>query len=275
MLLSGNLTNWPVTDLLQIMKVTQKTAALRIDGSRPGVIHFVGGQIAGAAVAGQRPPSSADEDRRVTIDALYVLVANSEGSFLVADPEVTDGTFVWEVAEIMAEVDRLRMIEGDIKREGIDESTPMRLSGGTGAPVTLQADDWEALAALVPSFSINSLEPGLGRSRALAVIATLFSRGLALADDRFDAFEPEPLTPSKHSLGEPPVLDWLSEVPAEEGADLSTDLVTTMADLALEEREEPEEVYPERRTLRSVVASPGTTLVSGVLDDMRKLRTNG
>ncbi|HKX74053.1 MAG TPA: DUF4388 domain-containing protein [Acidimicrobiia bacterium] len=275
MMLSGNLSNWPVTDLLQIMKVTQKTAALRIDGSRPGVIHFMSGQIAGAAVAGQRTPSTPDETRRATIDALYVLVGNNDGSFLVADPEVTDGQTLWDATEIMAEVDRLRMIEGDIKREGIDEATPLRLSAVASSPVTLHADDWEALAALVPSFSINSLEPGLGRSRALAVVATLISRSLAVPDDRFAALDP--MSMSALDPGEPPVLDWLSEVPAEQGADLSTDLITTVHPLPAEETEEPHEetVQAERRALRSVVASPGTTLVSGVLDDMRKLRTNG
>jgi hypothetical protein len=268
-MLSGNLSNWPVTDLLQIMKVTQKTGALRIDGSRPGVIHFVNGHIAAAAYPGQRLPVSTEDARRCTIDALHMLVVNTDGSFLVADPEVGEGVPIWDVAEIMAEVDRLRMIEADIRREGIDEATQLRLTSRVASPVTLHADDWEALVALVPSFSVSSLEVTLGRSRAIAVIATLISRGLTIPDRIEEVYEPEPVR--EDSLNEPPVLDWLSDQPAEGGVDLSTDFGPTGPPTEVGEAEE--EAVPERRSLRSVVASPGTTLVSGVLDDMRKLRT--
>ena len=271
MMLSGNLSNWPVTDLLQIMRVTQKTGALRIDGSRPGVIHFINGQVAGAAISGQRVPSTLEEARRLTIDALHVLVNNADGSFLVADPELADNSPRWEVIEIMTEVDRLRMIEAEIRREGISESTPLRLISGAPTPVTLHADDWEAVVALVPAFSVTSLEHDLGRSRALQVTATLISRGLAVPNETSISVEPEPVPVSVE--GDPPVLDWLSEHPAGGAVDLSTDIPTSPR--SNEHGDDADEVTAERRSLRSVVASPGTTLVSGVLDDMRKLRTNG
>ncbi|MDP3984486.1 MAG: DUF4388 domain-containing protein [Acidimicrobiia bacterium] len=267
-MLSGNLSDWPVTDLLQIMKVTQKTGALRIDGSRPGVVHFVNGQIAGATSGGQRPPGKGDDARRSAVDALHVLVANVDGSFLVGDPEVGDSAPRWDVAEIMSEVDRLRIIESDIRREGIDETTHLRLATGTASPVTLHAEDWEALVALVPSFSLASLGASLGRSRALAVVATLVSRGLTAPDETMFAIESE--LPAITLKEPPPVLDWLSEQPAESDVDLSTDITSPRAI----EDEAIEEVAARRRSLRGVVASPGMTLVSGVLNDMRKLRTN-
>jgi hypothetical protein len=271
MMLSGNLGNWPVTDLLQIMRVTQKTGALRIDGSRPGVIHFINGQIAGAGIAGQKVPSNLEETRRCTIDALHVLVNNSDGSFLVADPEVAESSPRWEVIEIMTEVDRLRMIEADIRREGISEATPLRLISGGPTPVTLHADDWEAIVALVPSFSLNSLEHDLGRSRALQVTATLISRGLAVTNEITLAVEPDVAPAPVGQREEPPVLDWLSEHPADGAVDLSTDIPSPRTN---DHEDDIEEVAVERRSLRGVVASPGTTLVSGVLDEMRKLRTN-
>jgi Domain of unknown function (DUF4388) len=273
MMLSGNLNNWPVTDLLQIMRVTQKTGALRIDGSRPGVIHFISGQIAGAAVVGQKAPTTVEEARRLTVDALHVLVNNSDGSFLVADPEVAENSTRWEVIEIMTEVDRLRMIESEIRREGINESSPLRLISGAPTPVTLHADDWEAIVALVPAFSVTSLEHDLGRSRALQVTATLISRGLAVPNEISIPVEPEHLQVSVSVATDPPVLDWLSEHPAEGDVDLSTDIPTSPR--ANDHDDDAVEVTAERRSLRSVVASPGTTLVSGVLNDMRKLRTNG
>lgn len=270
-MLSGNLSNWPVTDLLQIMRVTQKTGALRIDGSRPGVIHFIGGQIAGAGVAGQKVPSTLEEARRLTIDALHVLVNNTDGSFLVADPELAENSPRWEVIEIMAEVDRLRMIEAEIRREGINESTPLRLISSAPTPVTLHADDWEAVVALVPAFSVMSLEQDLGRSRALQVTATLISRGLAVPNEISIPIELDQVPISVGITAELPVLDWLSEHPVEGAVDLSTDIPSSRPS---DHDDDADEVTAERRSLRSVVASPGTTLVSGVLDDMRKLRTN-
>jgi hypothetical protein len=118
------------------MRVTQKTGALRIDGSRPGVIHFISGQIAGAAVVGQKAPTTVEEARRLTVDALHVLVNNSDGSFLVADPEVAENSTRWEVIEIMTEVDRLRMIESEIRHFGRTHAChpPRRRLGGDRCP---------------------------------------------------------------------------------------------------------------------------------------------
>jgi hypothetical protein len=274
MMLSGNLSNWPVSDLLQIMRVTQKTGALRIEAPRAGVVHFIAGQIAGATLAGQRMPATAEDARRVAIDSLHVLAGNVEGSFLVADPEVSDTAPRWEVTEIMAEVDRLRLIEADIKREGIEEGTPLRLASGAPSPVTLHSEDWEALASLVPAFSLATLERSLGRSRALQVVATLSSRGLTVREVEQPTIEID--ATKAPVVEEPPVLDWLSEKPADEGVDLSTEIPVASAvrlDGGAEDEEEVED-HHERRSLKAVVASPTTTLVSGVLDDMRRLRTS-
>ena len=68
-MLSGNLSNWSVADLLQMMRVTSKTAALRIEGTRAGVIHFQEGKLAAATLAGQRSTGGtrpASTDRRST-----------------------------------------------------------------------------------------------------------------------------------------------------------------------------------------------------------------
>jgi hypothetical protein len=107
----------------------------------------------------------------------------------------------------------------------------------------------------------------------LQVTATLISRGLAVPNEISIPVEPEHLQVSVSVATDPPVLDWLSEHPAEGDVDLSTDIPTSPR--ANDHDDDAVEVTAERRSLRSVVASPGTTLVSGVLNDMRKLRTNG
>ena len=111
-MLSGNLSDWSVADLLQMMRVTSKTAALRIEGARAGVIHFQEGKLAAATLAGQPPPADVDQLRRATIDTLFVLTGPTEGSFFVASPEIDPDAPSWDVTEIMEEVQRLRVIEG-------------------------------------------------------------------------------------------------------------------------------------------------------------------
>jgi hypothetical protein len=261
MMLSGNLSNWSVADLLQIMRVTTKTAALRIEGTKAGVIHFNEGKIAGANLAGQRPATSADDVRRSAVEALFVLTGPSEGSFFVATPELDPRAPSWEVAEIMAEVEHLRLIETEVLRQGIEESTPLALTADVPSPVTLHAEDWATLVSLVPAFSLSSLERTMGRTKALQVINTLLARGLTV---RGTALEVDLAPAARVAEGEP-ALDWLGDHPA--GAvDLSTDIAEGGAETTVD--------ADGKRHLKSVVASPDTTLVSGVLSDMRRIRTN-
>ena len=271
MMLSGNLSNWSVADLLQMMRVTGKTAALRIEGTRAGVIHFNDGKLAGAALAGQRPPAELDQLRRSTIDALFVLTGPTEGSFFVATPEFDPAAPSWEVVEIMAEVEHLRLIESEIRALGVDENSPLVLSAEVPSPVTLHAVDWSTLVALVPAFSLASLERTMGRTRAFQVVNTLLARGLTVKDTSADVGLPgqTPAAVAAAPSQEFPVLEWLGDHPVEGAVDLSTDIPTTHG-TDPEELTEPD----ARRHLKGVHASADTTLVSGVLDDMRRLRTN-
>lgn len=263
MMLSGNLSNWSVADLLQIMRVTGKTAALRIEGTRAGVIHFNDGKIAGASLAGQRPASTPDGARQSAVDALFVLTSPSEGSFFVATPEVDPKAPSWEVVEIMAEVEHLRLIEGEVLRQGIEENTALSLTADVPSPVTLHAEDWATLVSLVPAFSLASLERSLGRTRALQVVNTLLARGLTVRGTTVEV----DLAPPSILSAEEPALDWLGDHPVSSGVDLSTEIAGGHSEDHLEG--DPD----NKRSAKGVVASPDTTLVSGVLDDMRRLRT--
>ena len=54
MMLSGNLSDWSVGDLLQMLHITKKTASLHIDGTdRSGVVHFESGAIVNAEYRGE------------------------------------------------------------------------------------------------------------------------------------------------------------------------------------------------------------------------------
>lgn len=283
MLLSGNLSNWSVSDLLQIMRVTAKTATLRVDGNRAGLIHFGEGRIVGAALAGQRVPSSTEEALRSTVDALHVLTGFMEGAFLVAEPQFDPSLPGWDVSELMMEVERLRQLESEVVSQGVTETTPLRLSGEAATPLSLHAEEWQALVALVPAFSLASLEEIFGNSRSLQIVSALLNRGLTTIihtespEPNFETVPaPEPIdleeAASLQIEPEPPSLDWLGDHQVAAPVDLEP--VYPVANIF----EEPEEVAqdesdPERRSARGVSASPETTLVSGVLGDMRKLRT--
>jgi hypothetical protein len=272
MMLSGNLSNWSVADLLQMMRVTGKTAALRIEGTRAGVIHFNEGKLAGATLAGQRPPMELDQLRRSTIDALFVLTGPTEGSFFVASPEFDPNSPSWDVTEIMAEVEHLRLIESEIRALGVEENSPLILSADVPSPVTLHAEDWATIVALVPAFSLASLERTMGRTRAFQVVNTLLARGLTVKDTAFevDLAPPVQVATVPTAAEEFPVLEWLGDHPAEGTVDLSTDIPTTPRPDETAEPAEPD----AKRHLKGVHASAETTLVSGVLDDMRRIRTN-
>lgn len=288
MLLSGSLSNWSVNDLLQIMRVTAKTATLRIDGSRPGVIHFGDGRIVGAGLAGQRVPRNAEEALRATVDALHVLTSSGDGAFLVAEPDFDPALRGWDVAEVMMEVERLRQMEHEVTSQGVTESTSLCLASEVATPVTLHSEEWAAVCALVPSFSLSSLQEAFGNSRALQFLSALLGRGLTVpapdtqVEVAIDTVPvPEPIVLNEVSVvvnEEPdlPILDWLGDHQVEGAVDLSPGTSDDDEDYEEEDEEEEEEEYEvdqNRRALRSVVASPETTLVSNVLGDMRKLRT--
>jgi hypothetical protein len=256
MILSGSLTDWSVPELLQIMRVTDKTATLRVEGPRSGVVSFLSGGIAGGRVSGVPPASEA---RQGAIDAVYFLHDAREGSFFVGNPEAEEGDPVFSVEEVMAEVGHLRDLEADVGRLGAREDSLLTLVSAPGGAVTLDPRDWEALAALVPGFTLDDLSNRGGRSRALQVVHALLQRGLV----EVGAARPEGEAP-------PPVQDRLGETPLERAVDLSTDIPVPP-----EPRIQSEETEDDTQRLRKGVASnPSTTLVSGVLDEMRRLRTS-
>lgn len=279
MLLSGNLSNWSVTDLLQIMRVTAKTATLRVDGPRPGLIHFNEGRILGAALAGQRVPTTTEEALRCTVDALHVLTGFSDGAFLVAEPQFDPSLPGWDVSELMSEVERLRQLENEVTAQGVMANTHLKLSRDAATPVTLHTDEWQALVSLVPAFSLSSLEAAFGNSRSLHILSALLARGLttvAPVETQEHAFEtvpvPEPIDLNEaDALSDEPAtsLDWLGEHQLVEPVDLEPSYPAAH----IFEEPDSETHDSERRTARGVAASAETTLVSGVLGDMRKLRT--
>jgi hypothetical protein len=219
------------------------------------VVSFLSGAIAGGRVSGLQ---ASNDSRQGAIDAVYFLHDAQEGSFFVGNAEAEEGDTVFSVEEILAEVGHLRDLEADVGRLGAKEDSVLTLVTSPGGAVTLDPRDWEALAALVPGFTMDDLSASGGRSKALQIVHALLQRGLV----EVGAARPE---------GEPsPVPDRLGEAPLEKAVDLSTD-IPVQPDPHAQDEETDDDIH---RLRRGVASNPSTTLVSGVLDEMRRLRTS-
>ena len=262
--LSGQLSDWSINDLLQIMQVTDKTGSLDIKGDQSGRVHFREGRVTGAELTGAKG-SYVGSDRSGVADVLYVLSAMDSGSFAVG---AADGPEVkgWSVEEIVTEVEALRSLEGEVVGSGLLESAGVRLLAEVDDPVTIQAEDWHFLVNLVPVFTFSQLESELGRGTAVRIFHTLHRLGVA------EGFAPEP--------EEAEETDWLDQVVAELSPEAATSEETippafeTAAIAPEEDAEELEtvELADERPPVVGVSAPASTTLTDGVYDEIRRLR---
>jgi hypothetical protein len=226
------------------------------------VIYFRDGNMVGAELRGQNPPTDTDSAWAALVDAVYVLSQVRDGSFFVAEASADEGGSAWGVPEVMAAVERLAHLEGEIRSRGVGESTGMRLTATSGSPVTLAPEDWAAVASIARVFSLETLEQEMGRTRALHVVNALVGRGLAeLAE--------EPVPAPDEPAEEVPPPAWFEQSPPTK-VDLDTDI--SFASRSRITPEDEDETL-SRRALRGRSASPSTTLVSGVMDDMRRMRT--
>ena len=175
--LSGQLSDWSISDLLQIMQVTSKTGSLDIEGHRRGRVHFREGRVTGAELAGASG-SYVGEDRGGIADILYVLSTLEGGKFSVgpADgPEIKGFT----VEEVIGEVEALRSLEGEVVDAGLFEAPGVRLVQEIKQPLTVEPEDWHVLVTLVAPFTFSDLESRHGRGGAVRILHTLHRLGMA------------------------------------------------------------------------------------------------
>lgn len=281
--LSGQLSDWSINDLLQIMQVTKKTGSLEIEGERRGRIHFRNGEVTGADLTGSRQTYVA-EDRGSVADVLYVLSSLQKGSFAVGSAEVPDGD-AWSVEDILSDVKSLADLEASVGESGLIEAAGVRLTGEVEEAITLEPEDWQVIVNLVQPFTFAHLESRFGRGGAVRVLHTLHRLGVAepiTSEDESqfldrlaegissDSSEPTWLEAQKgnHEKDEetlPPVVvevdEEVEEVPVEEPVALEA------------EPEKP--VSPKRDPIgvRGVSADASTTLTDGVYDEIRRLRS--
>jgi hypothetical protein len=292
--LSGQLSDWSINDLLQIMQVTKKTGSLDIEGERRGRVHFVDGSVTGAELSGAKGNYQAS-GRGAIADILFVLSTLDSGTFAVGDADGPDRDGL-AVEDLMGEVATLRALESEVIDAGLIEATGVRLLSQVDEPITMQPADWEVITSLVQPFTFDHLEARLGRGGAVRILHALHRLGVAEAIAGDD--ESEWLDQLAGGLAaESSEPTWLEEMPAEGAAKHLADKWTAepvpteefevgaekpepvpVAELEPEPEPEPEveaDIVRERVSVgvRGVSADASTTLTDGVYDEIRRLRS--
>jgi hypothetical protein len=241
------------------MQVTRKTGSLDIDGERRGRIHFRNGGVTGAELTGGNG-SYAGNDRGSIADILYVLSTLEEGSFAVGPADGPDSAG-WNVEEVLADVEALRLLEGEVIDAGLFEAPSVRLVPTVSEVVTIDPHDWSAVATLIQPFTFADLEQTMGRGGAVRVFHTLHRLGVA---------EPVPGGEDEESVWLDSVADgvssddsWLEQKAAEKVIEPEVD----------DTPEEAEEAVEAHEPMLGVSAPASTTLTDGVYDEIRRLRS--
>jgi hypothetical protein len=265
--LSGSISDWTVADLLNMLRVTSKTASVEIRGRRSGMIHFREGRVAGAVIDGDAVVEGDSGSRVSTVDALFVLSSLPEGTFeLKAYSGPKEGG--WEVDEVVADMARLNELESDVSESDLADR-PMILKDEIGGPVTIDPDDWWAFASLVSVISLEQLEGAFGRARAIRLLHTLWRLGVVEAVAGVDAPSPAELASADSSV--PNDEAWLDEIAAKAAEPAGSE--AKKAEVGSDDAREAEVADGEARKRLTGVAAPASTVLTGsVLDEMRRLR---
>lgn len=279
--LSGQLADWSINDLLQIMQVTKKTGSLEIEGDRRGRIHFKDGAVTGADLTGNRQTYVA-EDRESLADVLYVLSSLENGSFAVGSAEGPDGEG-WTVESVVADVKSLAVLESSLADSGLIEAAGVRLVAEVDQPITFEPDEWQVIVNLVQPFSFAHLESRLGRGGAVRVLHTLHSLEIAqpvssedeteFLDRLAEGISPDSAEPTWLEASKVEVVDSHDETTVEvEGTSEPDDADVAVAE-ADEEGGEVVAAAAKPVNVRGVSAHASTTLTDGVYDEIRRLRS--
>ena len=188
--LAGELTDWGINDLLQIMQVTKKTGSLDITAAPNGRVHFREGMVTGAEVSDAKGAREG-ADLSGVVDIVYTLSRLESGTFTVGPADGPDSPR-WAVDEVMADVEAVRSLEDEVTDTGLLEAAGVQLAKEVSQPMTLAPTDWSALVSLVRPFSFGDLETELGRGRAVRVFHALHRLGVAEA---VEEVEPEAADP--------------------------------------------------------------------------------
>jgi hypothetical protein len=296
--LSGQLADWTMDDLLQIVQVTKKTGSLDIVGVHKGRVHFREGNITGAELHSSKGVY-AGTDTSIIADVVFVLGSMEEGAFAMgrSDGPDVDGVPIDAIAGAIGE---LRALEAIVADKGLIDAGDVKLKSTIDSEVTISADDWAAIASLVQPFTFASLADRLGRGAAIRMVHAFHRLDLVEPvepDEPVSVIEPVSAEVSEEEsnwldrladeVSSTDSTKWLDEAVAEMTADsdeASAKAAPPAAAAATAEGPEsdssdpevviaPEEIKHRSAGARGISAPASTTLTTGVYDDIRRLRS--
>jgi hypothetical protein len=295
--LSGQLADWTMDDLLQIVQVTKKTGSLDIVGVHKGRVHFREGNITGAELHSSKGVY-AGTDTSIIADVVFVLGSMEEGAFAMgrSDGPDVDGVPIDAIAGAIGE---LRALEAIVADKGLIDAGDVKLKSTIDSEVTISADDWAAIASLVQPFTFTSLADRLGRGAAIRMVHAFHRLDLVEPvepDEPVSVIEPVSAEVSEEEsnwldrladeVSSTDSTKWLDEAVAEMTADSEEASVKAAPPAAaaanIEEPESdsdpevviaPEEIKDRSAGARGISAPASTTLTTGVYDDIRRLRS--
>lgn len=278
--LSGQLADWSISDLLQIMQVTNKTGSLDIEGDHRGRIHFRDGTVTGAELVGTKD-TDVGNDRGGVADIVYVLATLDTGSFSVGAADGPD-TSGWSVEDILSDVDALKSLEGEVVEAGLFQAAGIRIDGKIEKPITISPDDWAILVSLMQPFTFDLLEAKMGRVGTVRVLHTIHRLGVAhviTEEDESDWLDR--VADDVAPVSDDPI--WLEDIAEEaKGKTAASTEETSSSEASTEEAlvAASEEAASESGAkkakateIRGVSAPASTTLTDGVYDEIRRLRS--
>lgn len=175
--LEGNLQEFPLTDIIQLVDLSKKTGAVHLQGERgtqrmEGWLYFRDGRIIGAEMLGMAP-----------LEAVYTFFTFSSGPFRFYDDVVLEHPTITVSNEVI-------IMEGIMRQDAwatIQEQVPSLMmiprlvpnpSGTT--EINLEAEEWRVLTMVNGKNTVSQIaqRSGLGEFRACEIIATLLRSGL-------------------------------------------------------------------------------------------------
>lgn len=177
--LAGDLSEFPLTDIIQLVDLSKKTGAVEIEGHRgskvfKGRIYFRDGKIIGADMPGQSP-----------LEAVYAFFTVSSGPFqfndniVLEEPTITVSNEVIIMEGIMRQ-DSWQDTEEDTTPalSMIPRLVPNPTSGSSD--INLEAEEWRVLTMVNGKNTVQQIaqRSGLGEQRTREIIGELLASGL-------------------------------------------------------------------------------------------------
>jgi hypothetical protein len=178
MALQGDISDFPLTDIIQLLDLSKKTGAVFIQGKRgqqqlDGWLYFRDGRIIGAQL-GKLPP----------LEAAYTFFTFTSGPFEFFDDRQIETPTITQSNEMI-------IMEGIMRQDAwskIQDHVPaltmvpqlVTNPSSTGSEINLEADEWRVLTMVNAKNTVAQIaqRSGLGEVRTCEIIAQLLSSGL-------------------------------------------------------------------------------------------------